>query len=261
MSPTTEQPTEQPVTTEQAPPQPDLAALQKQIETLQSQVAENQRAAEFWHGKANEKPAPPAKPSEPEDIDLLDLITTKGPKGLDEYLASRGYVSKDQAQGMIESKAKELLSEQELMKQYPDLAPDKRDSEFFKATANEYGRLIKEGVPVHLAMNQAAANTELALLKAGRMKTTQHQADEKKAQREADRLARIAAQGSDRNARAPEAEEGDEEITPTEDRIIDGMLVGMIGADGKPMTKEQAREAYKKRANSGTIQVTPRSRK
>lgn len=92
------------------------------------------------------------------------------------------------------------------------------------------------------------------------MKTTQHQAEEKKAQREADRLARIAAQGSDRNARTPEPVEGDEEMTPVEERIIRNMLVGEIGADGKPMDEAAAIAAYRKRANTG-VQVTPRSRR
>jgi flagellin-like hook-associated protein FlgL len=244
--------------------QPDAAALQKEIENLKGQVAEHQRTTQFWYEKA--AAAVPKAPkseskSEPEDdVDILDVITTKGSKGLDDLLAKRGYVRGADVDQKVNAKAAELVREQELIKRYPDLAADKRDSDFFRATAAEYQRLTKDGVPGHMAMELAASSTELAMLKSGKLKTPDQEKAERDAKREKDRLARIAAQSSDKAPRAAEPEEGDEDVTPQEEQIIRGMLLGQPGADGKPMDMEAATAAFKKRATQG-VRMSNRSRR
>lgn len=241
-----------------APPAKDAAALEREIEQLKQSNGELQRTAEFWRGKASDKPAdktPP--PATEDDVDLLAVIATKGVKGLDEVLKKRGYISKEEADQLVNAKAGLLKTEEQLYDQYPELKD--QNSEFFKATAAEYRQLKNAGVPEHLAMSMAAKSTALSFLESGKRKTRQQQTDETKAQKEADRLARIAAQGGDRGARTTADDEGDDEITPAEERIIRNMLMHEPGADGKLPTYEQAVEKYRARAKAG-VQVSRRTR-
>src|SRR5215472_9129544 len=82
---------------EPANPDPQIAALQKDIADLKDQVAESNRTAAFWAEKAREASAAPAQPAaappEPEDdTDVLEAITTNGAKGFDDLAAKRGFV-------------------------------------------------------------------------------------------------------------------------------------------------------------------------
>jgi hypothetical protein len=199
-------------------------------------VSESDRNARFWFEKANKKdgPAPAAAPAE-EEPDVLDLLTTKGAKGLDELLAKRGFVKKEEAVSLVNSKASQLTSEAQLLKQYPEL--EDKESEFFKVTAGHYGELKQAGVPEEMAMSLAVERADLQLLRAGKRKTPQQVADDRKAEREQDRLARIAAQGGDRGGRVPADTEEDEELTTHQKHIVQQMGI--------------TEEAYKKRAKEG----------
>jgi hypothetical protein len=240
--------------------QPSAADLQKQIDTLKTQNADATRAAEFWHKKATEAAAPAGDKKEPaeEEVDLLDLIASKGEKGFAAYLKSKGYTSREEVDGLVTAKATQIAKEGELLGRYPDLK--KQDSDFFKATAAEYGALKQQGVPEAQAMEIAAERVELRFLREGKLKTTQQQTDDEKARKEQERLARVRAQGGDTGGRSTEPEEGDETITPEEERIIRGMLVGQPGKDGKPMNYEQAEAVFKERAKAG-VRVSTRTRK
>lgn len=227
-------------------PAVDAAALQREIDVLKSQVGEHQRTAEFWHGKATArdgapKPAAPAEPEEEEDI--LDLITTRGAKGLDALLKKRGFVSATEVDARVDSKARQLTKEAQLVDQYPDLK--KKDSEFFKLTAQHYGTLKGAGMAEDLAMETAAEKAELQLLREGKLKTAPQRAEE--ATREADRLARISAQGGERNGRGGDPGEGDDELTPEQRTAAIRLLAG------NGVTEEQAIEKYKARAKKGIV--------
>lgn len=247
---TTQTPSTQIAQPTQAQPDP-AAALQAKIDALTAQVNEQQRVAEFWHGKATERPAAPArdKPAEEEpEEDVLELAT-KGGKAFEKYLTSwakkNGYVKGDVMEQAITAKATQLTREANLMKRYPDL--EDKESEIFKATAKHYGNLKNQGVQEGLAMEMAAERAELELLRAGKIKTPA----EEKATREQDRLARIAAQGGDRGNRGTQQDENDDELNAEQKRIAINMLAGEPGDDGKPMTPEQAIEKYKARAKKG----------
>jgi len=232
-----------------APTAAEVAALRAELETSKAATAEHQRTAEFWHGKATAKPAAPApakaEPAEPE-VDLLDLITTGGPKALKAYLKSQGLMNRDEVEGLVNAKASQISKETELLGAYPDLG--KRESEFFKATAANYGALKAAGVPEALAMELGAQQAELAGIKSGTVKTAQQKTDEQKATQAAERAARAAAGGGDHGTRtAPE--EADEDLTP-EQRTI---AIRMLGGNG--VTDEQAIEKYKARAKAG-VKVT-----
>ncbi|HEY3885066.1 MAG TPA: hypothetical protein VGL62_07655, partial [Vicinamibacterales bacterium] len=173
-------------------------------------------------------------------------LTTKGAKGLDAVLAKRGYVRGEDVDKRVNDKAASMVKEQQLVEQYPDLR--KKDSEFFKATAIAYGDLVKQGVAPGVAMEMAAERTELKFMRDGKIKTP----SEQKAEREAARRTRVAAQGAEGTGRTPaHTEEEDEDLTPEQLRIVNSMLVGSQGADGKPMTEAQAVEVYKARAKKG----------
>jgi hypothetical protein len=215
---------------------------QTQIDELKEQVAESQRTAQFWADKAqtagsprgNPAPAAAAPPVEEEEPDVLEAITTGGAKGFDALAAKRGFVRKAEVEALIESKASTLTKEQALMDEYPDLK--NKSSEFFKTTAVNYGELVKQGTPGLVAMEMAARQTELTFLRAGKLKPDgAPTADEK----EARRLARIAAQNGGGGGRRPAAtsEEDDSDLTPEQKHIADAMGI--------------THEAYAKRAKAG----------
>ena len=217
-------------------PASDAAAMQRQIDDLKEEAAEARRTAEYWAGRAA-SPAPAAPAAEPDDdTDVLEAITTGGAKGFDALAAKRGFIKRDEVETLINQRATSLTKEQALIEEYPDLR--KKDSEFFKATALNYGSLVKSGVPQAVAMETAARQTELEFLRSGKIKLPGAAAEETKAEKEAARRARIAAQAPEsgrRQAAAPDGE--DDELTPQQMRIADAMGV--------------SHEAYAKRAKAG----------
>lgn len=233
-----------------APAAPDAAALQTQIAELKEQVAEEQRTAEFWaqKAKANTPAAPAAAATEVEDdTDVLEALTTGGTKGFDALANKRGFIKRDEVQALIDAKAGSLSKEQELIQEYPDLK--KKDSDFFKATAFTYGELVKGGTPQPIAMEMAARQTELKFLREGKMKLPG--AEPTKAEKEAERLARVAAQSGENGRRAPAGGDEDTELDAQQLHVVRSMLVGQPGTDGKPMNEAQAIERYKARAKGG----------
>jgi hypothetical protein len=230
-----------------ATPPLDTAALQRELDTLKAQVAEGQRTAEFWYNKANATPAPAApKAADEPEVDVLELAT-KGGKAFEAYMTGwakkQGFVKGEEMTEAITSKAAELAAQGKLVSQYPDLKNDK--SEFFTATAAEYGRLKKMGVSEVVAMEMAAERTELSFLREGKLKTPAQQkteADELKAQQRRDRA---AAQAGDHGSRRPENSEDDTELDDDQKQIAVRMLVD------ENTTPEQALEKYKARAKAG----------
>ncbi len=231
----------------QPPATPPGTITREEFDALKEKLAEQERTTQFWYDRANGRAGrqssdddgesnKPAKNDEP-DVDLLDLITTRGAKGFEEYMRSKGFVTREEAENLIGSKAGELEVQGALYEEYPDLK--KKTSDFFKATAIEYGELVKTGVPNAIAMVQAARNTELRFLKEGKIKTPAAKADEDKATREAERKERAKAAMGDRGSRTAGdgGEPEDDELTDEQKRIARAMGV--------------SEEAYKKRAKAG----------
>ncbi|HWE51392.1 MAG TPA: hypothetical protein VG273_16490 [Bryobacteraceae bacterium] len=213
---------------------PDAAGLQKQVDELRAQLTEKENAAQFWHDRAQQH-AQPAKqdaaPAADDDVDILELITTKGSKGLDEYIAKKGFVRADEVDKRVNAKATAVQKEQELMGRYPGLKD--RSSDFFKQTALHYGTLVKSGVAESVAMEVAAERTELQLMRDGKIKPpTQQQED-----REAERRRRAAAQAGDTGNRGQGGDEEDEELTSDQKQIVRAMGI--------------TEESYKERAKKG----------
>ena len=206
------------------PPVKDAATLQAEINALRAQVEEKQQAAEFWKKKADAAPAPPAKlaAAEEDDLDVLDAIASKGAKGFEEIASKRGFIRKDEVEKLIDAKANNIAREQQLLKQYPDLG--KKDSDFFKVTAQHYGDLVKQGVSEAVATQLAAEKTELQFIREGKMKTPTQQAEEEREQRRA----RAMASGADFGRAAVGGEE-DEPLTSEQKHIASRM--GISEAD------------------------------
>jgi hypothetical protein len=247
-----------PVTAEQ------VAALQSKVTELEgkaAQVDDLKRTAEFWHGQATSKGAPARKTADEqadeEEQDLLEIVASKGAKGLDALLEKRGFAKQKDIDAKVDAKVSQVEREGQLLKDYPDLGD--KNSAFFKDTAAAFGALKSSGVPEDQAMSLAAERTALAHIRAGKMKTPQQVTEETKAARETARLARIAAQASDGSGRGgAEDEEGDTELTDAQRRVAVSMLVGLPGADGKPMSEEQAITKYKERASKGVAMASKR---
>jgi hypothetical protein len=216
----------------------DAAVLQQELETLKGKLADTERNAQFWYEKASTKEKAPVTTAEraaEDDTDVLDVITTKGSKGLDELVAKRGYVRKDEVQAMVNEKAIQLTKEAQLLKEYPDLSDP--NSEFFQATAKVFGELKNAGVSETMAMELAAERVDLQFLRTGKRKTPAQQRDEDKAAREEERKARLRAQSGERGNHAPVDNEEDEELTAEQKHIVQSMGI--------------TEEAYKKRAKEG----------
>jgi hypothetical protein len=216
--------------------------LEKTIAELREEVAESRRTAEFWATQARSTPAAPAQPQpqpEPEeedDTDVLEAITTEGTKGFDRLAAKRGFIKRTEVEQLIDARATAIQTahsaEQELLTTYPDLK--NRQSDFFKTTATHYGQLVKSGTPPATAMGVAASMAELEFMRAGKLSTP----NGAKGDREADRLARINAQGGGAGPRRPSgAETDDDTLTPEQKHIA-----AMMGI---------SEEAYLKRAKTG----------
>ncbi len=219
---------------------PTTQELQEQIEALRASNAEVTQAAQYWKDKASSGRQPEVKtqPAADDDVDVLTELTEKGAVGFDKIAEKRGFIRKDQVETLINAKASALTREQALQAEYPDLKDGK--SEFFKATAVHYHRLIKDGTPELVAMEQAARTTELEFMRAGKIKTPDQQKEEAKQERERQRRARIDAQGGE-GGRAPSnsngEDEGDDELDAHQKRICEVMGI----------TEEQ----YKARAKKG----------
>ena len=229
-----------------APTAEQVAALNAKITALEGTVTEHQRNAQFWFEKAKGgATAEPPKPrEEPEgEVDLLELITTQGTKGLTAYLKKQGLATRGEVESLVNTRAAQLTTEQQLLTQYPDLGDKKSD--FFQTTAGHYGELKKEGVPEATAMRLAAQMTEMDGIQAGTIKTkTQREADAK-AEREADRRARANAQAGDRGGRSPQNVEEDDTLDADEEAACRNL------AEALEIPIEKARERYIARAKAG----------
>jgi hypothetical protein len=146
-----------------------LRAELKQIKAERAQA--NQRAAEaentarFWHGKAQATPVAAKKEEESDPADFIEQLTARGTAAIDDHIAKRGYVSKDEVEARIAAARNQVIVESNLAREYPDLADS--ESAFFKETAAQYQALIAEtpelkGNPntMKLAAKLAAAEFE-----------------------------------------------------------------------------------------------------
>lgn len=219
-----------------------MAALQTQIDQLKaekneekSRAAENETNARYWHEQAKaSKVAPAAKvePAEDEDeIDPIEAMSKNGSKGFRDLGKRSGFMTKDEVNNLVEARAQQLTVEAQLAKDFPQITD--QSSEFFKATAKEYGELTAQGIPHLTAMKQAPRMAKLALMEAGKLMPA--------AERE-EREQRSVAAGGDRSrgkGGKSSADEESDELTPLQRQICEQM-----GVDEKK---------YKSRAKDGVV--------
>jgi hypothetical protein len=143
-------------------------------------------------------------------------------------MKARGYVSQKEVdatvQAVVSAKGAQLSTEAELLSNYPDLK--NKESDFFKATAQNYGELKNQGVPEAMAMKLGAQQAELQGFRSGKVKTPTQIASDTAATKEANRLARIKAQGGEKTtARTSEGigDEDDNELSAHEKHICVAM--------------------------------------
>lgn len=220
-----------------------LAALQTQIDALKSeatakeaqftaQLNEKDQAARYWHEEAKKKSEPkkdpPIETPEVED-DPIEVLSKEGMKGFERLAAKRGFVSAAAVDSKIETRAQQLTDEAALTKEYPELTDNK--SEFFKATAAHYQRLVDAGTPQSVAMRQSANNAYLDGVKSGKIVT-------KAQQDEID--ARAAAASGDKSHKGGKSDAAkDDDLDEFQKNICEQM-----GVDPA---------AYQKRAKAGVV--------
>ncbi len=218
-------------------------------DAAEAKAKEHEDSAKFWHekakGGASHRDGQPRPEPEPEDdTDLLELAG-KGPKAMKDWLKKQGFVSRDEAEQLTNSKAQAMVRQAEVMRKYPDLSD--QSSEFFKSVTAEYGRLKQQGVPDLVAMETAA---DLVGARTSRRTTTDD--DEKGGERggdkggerggdrhketEDERRRRANAQNGGGRGRTSKQEESDD-LDETQKAIADAMGI--------------SHDAYKKRAKEG----------
>jgi len=230
-----------PTTQQQPDPAAELAQVKKDLETEKARSKEHEEAATYWHqqargGSARDGAEKPAKDEEPEDnTDLLE-VATKGPKAMKQWLKDNGFVSQAEVEQTVQEKASQLAREAQVVREYPELAD--HSSDFFKETAQEYGRLKSQGVPEGVAMELAA---ERVAVKRGKGGDGGEGGGKKKApagESAEDRTARAKAQaGEGTKTRPAQQAAEDEELTPEQKRITEAFGI--------------TEDAYKKRAKEG----------
>lgn len=211
---------------------PDAKALQQEIERLKAESSEKDNAIRYWHEQAKgaAKSADKAAESAGDEEDLLDVVAKKGSAGLKEVLKKQGFVEASEVEQRIEQRARIIATENELAAKYPELKDSKSD--FFKVTAGHYADLIRDGVPQHAAMKQAAKLAALDGYESGKRIP-----DAEKQEREA----RARAQ-----AGAPTRKSGEQQTAEENDDLDDVQktICERFGIDP---------EKYKARAKAGVV--------
>ena len=225
--------------------QAEIDSLKKLAETEKQRATEQETNARYWHeeAKKKDKAAPAAADSTPaadpaDDIDPIEALSKGGTAALDAILAKRGFVKGDAVNARVEERAQQLVIEAQLAKQFPEI--NDQNSPFFKDTATEYGKLVAQGVPHMVAMQQAPKNVRLQQIEAGTYETPKAKAE---------REERAAAASGDKTRKAAPKDEDSEELTPFQQTIIEQMCP-------EDMKLEDFRKAYIRNAKKGVNFVT-----
>jgi hypothetical protein len=184
------------------PQEPDVKELQRELKSLNSRLDESERKSNYWYEQANRKSGHQNEDDEVQQRaaqvrrDFGSLFISGDTAALDDYLADRGYVRKDEAVQMIESKAQQYSTLSRYQQEYPELLDE--SSELFQVTrqlAQEMMqdadfRNIKGECIAELAIKSALAETGIKASKA--------------IQQGNDRVTRINRQRGHTNTRQPE---------------------------------------------------------
>ncbi len=149
----------------------EIKAMKAERQADRQRATEAENTARFWHDKA-QTPAAAVKTvakKEENPADFIERLTEGGAAAIDELLAERGYLRKDEVEARIAASVQHarqsVTVEAKLAQDYPDL--EDSTSDFFKETAAQYQALISEtpelkGNPktMRLAAKLAAAEFE-----------------------------------------------------------------------------------------------------
>ena len=242
-------------------PDPAVKALEKSLAQLQQSLNEERQNARFWHERATTAPKPEAPKPETKAVDpaeFVELLTSKGPAAVEELIEKKlregGFVSKSEVEATIAAVRGQVTIEQQLERDYPDLADP--TSDMFKETARQYQELVAgapelKGKPI--AMRTAAKLAEAALdldpAEKPRRATSRREdvqdaedVDTDAETREAERVRRVRSQGTP-SRRARRDDTDDNELSPIQKSIVENLRNA-----GANITEEKLR----KRIEGGT---------
>lgn len=220
--------------------EPSAKELKRQNELLQNELDLQRRKFEHELERAL---APPATTPKVEDelefdLDLLAATAENDRKGFgkalgkffEQQLKAKGYVSREDAEKLVDSKAAEYVEDQRTLDKYPDLTNAKSD--LYKQADEELSRILKDPEEAGLSrakrIRLAADRAALALIEQG-----------KKIESETSRQARIRAQQGDPGSRT--SREQSSELDAEQKHIAAAFGI--------------SEEAYAKRAGSGGIKL------
>jgi hypothetical protein len=225
----------------------DLSRQLKEERQARKQAEEGMR---HWYDRAAGAAAPrepEAKPEPEPEIDVIELLTTKGQKGLDEYIDNRmkkaGVARSADVDAKINRTRAEVTQEAQLVAKYPDLTDE--SSEFYQTTLEVYKEMAKDPViakspalletAAKMAARQLGVETKPA-------RRAARQAEDEPDDAERDRVARVGRQSGDRGARQRREPEDENELSGMQKSVI-----AKFKAAGADITED----GYKKRAQGG----------
>ena len=198
----------------------EIAALNKTIKDNQAaadkRLADSEESMKFWYDKAEAKatdtPPAKAKKAEPDEdhLAVFDDETKAAVRGFVKQ-ETAGMVRADEVDKRVVSGVRSQLTQDQLVRDYPELGDNKSD--FFKKTTEHYQHL--DGVAQTDRLRMAVEQTELGLRRSGTWKERET---------EAERIARIAAQGG-AGGGGPDGQAGGDELTDAQSSMAKNMGV------------------------------------
>jgi hypothetical protein len=219
----------------------DAKAFRKELADLKATIAESNRAAEYWRGRAEGKGAPKAEEEEIAlEDDLVDAISSGDGKRIAKVIKGLGFVRQSEVEQAIASTRQSITRDAALVRQYPDLADEQ--SEFFQVATKHYSELVADDPGAKLSPATLKTAAKMAKLELeGKGSSSQSRGE------------RINRQSGERGSRSSaNASSSTADLSPMQRRIIDNLR-----SEGSSLTEE----GYRKRANSGVKMSGPGRRR
>lgn len=232
----------------------EFKRVQKELKAERARAKESSDAARYWSEQAKQgarKAEAKPEPDEIEEIDVVNELTANGAKGLDKVLRTLGYAKQSDVRQEISATRTQISAETAVLSKYPDLADE--SSPLFAKTAEIYNQLRSDShmakSPRLMEIAARTASAELALGAGRGQRRGQARSDDDEGggrETDDDRAARIARQSGDRGRRESRKDSESDELTSLQKRMIQNFQNA-----GAKITED----GYKKRAQSGTIQM------
>lgn len=234
--------------------EPDpLAEMRDELRSLRTRVSEAENDARFWRTKASGEAPKEEGENDGDDEpsvtdDLLETFSSGDAKRVAKVLKEMGFVRQADVEKAITNTRKEISSQGQLYKTYPDLADS--ESEFFLETAKRYNQLVQDEPSLKKSPKTIEIAARLTAAELGVSETPSRRDDDG----DYERASRVARQSGDRGrgSRAAKGSDG-----PSELSAVQRSIIAKFQAAGSTVTEE----GYRARADKGVkMSGLPRGR-